>query len=345
MSKINPYKVLQLNQDFTLDELKKQYKNLAFANHPDKGGSEELFNIITKSYKKLIKVYKAKEEGKRNYMDLKSEFNAHINQETVMAHNELSGPYNPFQNNSLFQNNIDLNSNKMNNLANSILQPPQSSSSYSVLYQDNNKSQFKGMTQDQFNGLYEKTRLEHSYDRGYGNLMMASSKVREDIDIKKKKEYGNSKSFKKQNFNDDFDNQKITKINKQLVVYKEPQTILNLSTLGCNEIANTNIEDFSGQNNSLKTLNYTDYLIAHSTTKLIDKKLMKQRPEFANIDELEKERANISYDLSEEDKKKIAKQQKKEEKDELERLKMIKKRDKLEKQQYKFINNAIGYYN
>jgi len=340
---INPYRVLQLDEDFTLDELKENYKKLAFANHPDKGGSAELFNIITKSFNKLKKKYKAREDGKRSHMDMKKEFNSHINQETIMAHNELLGNYEPYISVSLFNTPKD---NGMNNFASDILQPPQIAGNSKVINRNTGEgritSQFKGMTKDQFNQLYDKTRLEDATDRGYGNLMMASSKVREDIDIKRKCDYGSSKSFKKRDFNDDFDSQKVSKINKQLIAYKDPETIYNLSSLGCVEIANKNIEDFSGQNDTLKKLNYTDYLVAHSTSKLIDKKQVKHRKEFANIQQLEDDRANISYDLSEEDKLKIKKREEQEARDELKRLKMIKQRDKLVKKQYKSITNMIG---
>lgn len=330
MPKINPYKVLQLENDFTLEQLKINYKQLAFANHPDKGGDPDTFNLINACFKKLTKVYKAREEGKRQFYDLKSEFNAHINQETIMAHNELNAPYNP-----LINHYEELSQTKDSNLI-----KLQNEIKTSKQYNQNDK--MKGLTMDQFNSLYETTRIDESYDKGYGSLMMPSSKVREDIDIEMKGNYQKGDNFNSNAFHNDFDKQGLNKVNKSIVKYQEKQDIFNLSSLGCYDIANKNIDDFSGQNDSNKKLQYTDYLKAHSTNKLIDHKLVKERKEFSSIEECEKDRANISYKMSYKDKLKAEKEKKKEEKEELKRLKLIKAREKLSKNQYSQLNFMLG---
>jgi len=325
--KINPYNVLNLNENFTLEDLKKNYKQLAFANHPDKGGDPDIFNLINKCFKKLTKVYKSREEGKRQFYDLKKEFNAHINQETVMAHNELNSPYNPLVNNyeDISNNNIKLNQIKQE-------------------LKDNRSGndKMKGLTMNQFNSLYETTRIDESYDKGYGSLMMAHSDIREDIDIEQKKDYNKGNKFNANMFHNDFDNQKLNRVNKSLVKYKDKQDIFNLSSLGCYDISNKEIDDFSGQNDDNKKLQYTDYLKAHSTNKLIDHNLVKERKEYNSIDECEADRANISYKLSYKDKLKLEKEKKREQKEELQRLKMIKSREKLSNNQYTQLNMMLG---
>lgn len=48
--KYNPYEILNVSQYCTKAELKKAYKKLALYHHPDKGGKEELFDIVNQAY-------------------------------------------------------------------------------------------------------------------------------------------------------------------------------------------------------------------------------------------------------------------------------------------------------
>ena len=48
----------------TIEDLKKQYKKLVFANHPDKGGDEEIMKAINNEYEKLFGQYKNLRRGK-----------------------------------------------------------------------------------------------------------------------------------------------------------------------------------------------------------------------------------------------------------------------------------------
>ena len=56
----NPYKILDIDKDYTPDTLKAKYKELALVYHPDKGGDQNIFCDITKSYIYLLKKYKEK---------------------------------------------------------------------------------------------------------------------------------------------------------------------------------------------------------------------------------------------------------------------------------------------
>ena len=55
---IDPYKILNISKNYDLEELKIKYKKIARKVHPDKGGSEQLFNLVTLCYKKLYEEYK-----------------------------------------------------------------------------------------------------------------------------------------------------------------------------------------------------------------------------------------------------------------------------------------------
>jgi len=52
------------NNPKTLEELKKQYRELAFKHHPDKGGNTEIMKIINYEYDELFKILKDVHENK-----------------------------------------------------------------------------------------------------------------------------------------------------------------------------------------------------------------------------------------------------------------------------------------
>ena len=69
----NPYKILEIDRDYTPKTLKEQYKNMAMKYHPDKGGDADVFKEITQSYIYLLKKYKENLPDKQIY-ELKNDF-------------------------------------------------------------------------------------------------------------------------------------------------------------------------------------------------------------------------------------------------------------------------------
>ena len=69
----DPYKVLEIEREYTPDLLKQKYKEMALKYHPDRGGNVEVFQDITKSYIYLLKKYKENMPDKQIF-DLKDEF-------------------------------------------------------------------------------------------------------------------------------------------------------------------------------------------------------------------------------------------------------------------------------
>lgn len=58
---MNPYEVLGLPKNYTLDQLREKYKAIAIKVHPDKpGGSDYLFKLVTAAYKELAKTHAAR---------------------------------------------------------------------------------------------------------------------------------------------------------------------------------------------------------------------------------------------------------------------------------------------
>ena len=65
-------KIFKLDSNFTIKQLKDEFKKLALQTHPDKGGDKHLFMIITKAYARLLKNIK-KRTKQQNFFELKSE--------------------------------------------------------------------------------------------------------------------------------------------------------------------------------------------------------------------------------------------------------------------------------
>ncbi len=257
MSNINPYEILGVTKNFTLDELKDKYKRVAKKVHPDRGGSQQLFNLVTLAYKKLVEEYKLKKINKQ-FNELKTDFSN----------------YSDTQNNTQKRN-------------------PEFSKPQ---YQSND-------FREVFNRTYDNHKIHSAYDNGYGNFMIESDGRREDIDIAKK--VNNMKQF-----NSAFEAEPLNNYNRRMIVYKEPEALPSSSkSLKYTELGVGKVKDFSSSTNNLDC---TDYKAAHSMNRLADPRMMNNRRNFNSIDDVQADRSNISYQMSEEDLRKQAIKQKKE---------------------------------
>lgn len=81
---IDPYQVLGVPRDFTLEQLKAAFKKTAIKVHPDKGGNEYMFNLVTNCFKHLMHDWKRK-HAEKPFHTLKSSFKKHVDDEP-MAH-------------------------------------------------------------------------------------------------------------------------------------------------------------------------------------------------------------------------------------------------------------------
>ena len=81
--KYNPEQILGLDKNVKYDanEIKKAYRNLAVKYHPDKGGSDEIFKILTKAYIFLLKKTEKDNYIEKSFFDLKAH-GQHNNHET-----------------------------------------------------------------------------------------------------------------------------------------------------------------------------------------------------------------------------------------------------------------------
>lgn len=235
MSKVNPYEVLGVGQNHSWDELVGAYRRLAKLVHPDKGGSEMLFNTVTECFKVLAHEYKRKEADKPHHV-LKQEFQERAASQPV------------YSNNSAFAKDASFG--------------------------------------DKFNRMFEENKLEDEDDDsriGYGHMMAASSKTREDIEIPKV-----INKFSKKKFNEAFE--KTAPLSKDVVVYKEPEPLVLAKKLQFTEIGGKT-DDFSNDPSKKTNLQYTDYMKAYTTSRLVDPRAVQQRKEYRSVEDFEADRA------------------------------------------------------
>lgn len=67
MSHENPYTVLGVSYESSIDEIKTAFRKLAHQHHPDKGGDEELFKKISGAYTYLLKTHVQRPKGTVEY--------------------------------------------------------------------------------------------------------------------------------------------------------------------------------------------------------------------------------------------------------------------------------------
>lgn len=187
-----------------------------------------------------------------------------------------------------------------------------------------------------FNNVFEQNKIRTAFDKGYGEQMIPHNDYREEININNK-----IGKYNHENFNRQFDQTKII-TDKKIVKYSEPEALISCNYLGFSDIGLSKVEDFSA--NSDNSLNFTDYMKAYSNSHLIDPSLVKLRPEYKNIDEIEAERSNITYKMTEEEERKNKEKEKREKKKEIERLKYISRQDRRYNEQYNKVNTAMLAY-
>jgi curved DNA-binding protein CbpA len=149
--------------------------------------------------------------------------------------------------------------------------------------------------QKNFNETFDKFKVSTVYDQGYGDRMNPHNDVREEINIK-----NNIGKYNNERFNNKFNKQQIN-TDKNIIKYETPEPLMSMKALQYTEIGISQINDFSGENETLKKLNYTDYMKAYTTTRLIDPESVKERKNFKTMEDIKAHREKISYQMTEND--------------------------------------------
>ena len=110
---------------------------------------------------------------------------------------------------------------------------------------------------NKFNTLYEKYRLSDVNDDGYGKWTKENEFTSEDI--------VRDTSLTTGNFNSMFNRN--VKVSNQLTKYQKPIEMYMNDNSGIMELGKDKIDNYSGK---AKTINFTDYKEAHTTTRLVD---------------------------------------------------------------------------
>lgn len=297
---IDPYQLFGLSKNFTLEQLRKKYKGIAIQVHPDKtGGSDYLFKQCYTAYKHLLKEYE-KRDADRPFYELRNQSRSFI---------DTQGRDNP--------------SSRSRSRAGAAGSHAEAAS-----------GKFDAA---RFNAIFDEHRLEDpTADHGYGHWMASSSKTREDIDIR-----NTMGKFDSGNFNRMFDRAvPVSKKQSQALAarFKEPTSALALggrSAPQFTELGVSKVDDFGDQLTN-KGISYADYKRAHTTERLVDPALLaaaEQRSQRINLPtamkQMEAKRENMSYMMSERDRRVYERQKILQQREEAKRQENLKRRDTL----------------
>lgn len=264
---VDPYKLLGVPRNFTLEQLKQSYKQLMLKHHPDKNFdlSSPIASLLTSAYKKLVEDY-AYRISNKEFSQLREESRTHIDKSQQQAAAARSSSPSRF------------NLNK-------------------------------------FNELFEQNKEKDAgYDDGYDKWMKTE------------------KSFNQSNDR-----------NWSVVKRVEPQPLFGGKILSnAYELGVSEVKDFSGDNTSSKNLGYMDYRIAHTTGKIIDESLVKQRRNYKNVQDLEKERGKISFVMPETERARYEREQAQEQDREIRRRKIQEVKDFRSAQAYQRAQFALA---
>jgi hypothetical protein len=195
----------------------------------------------------------------------------------------------------------------------------------------------------QFNKVFEDNKLYDPNEEGYSDWLKNEDNIQELPDISK---LGLASKFDNNKFNREFNKYAVGN-SQEITEYNEPQALASYDRMGFVELGgiNNNFTKTSVIGASGRDLTYCDLKSAYTNNNtLINPNNVKARKEYKNIDELKRERSNISYELTPEEAQLQAKIAYEEKMREELRLRNLENRDQLSAEQYKKIHKAmLGY--
>lgn len=264
-------KVFGLGPNYNLEELKVAYKRLAMETHPDRpSGNTERFQLITKCYMSLLERLKEKTAGSDNQR---------ANEQRMAAaaagmRDESTDLYRT--GNKGFKGGAAAVPGKL----------------------DPNPKSFN---RELFNKLYEQNKLWDPNDDGYDDWLRKG-----DVDESSRAPPVFSKSFNLSVFNSTFEDWKEQQAaalaaNGQIVRADQPMELIKTGVGYSTLDGGQTITDFT-KSMDQPGLQYTDLKLAYAGgCGVINPRDVERRAEYRSIDELERERSRISYQMSPED--------------------------------------------
>ncbi|MAF35771.1 hypothetical protein CL622_01490 [archaeon] len=282
---IDPFQIFAIPKNFTLEQLKKEYKRLALRYHPDRPNGDEMkFKIITKVYLSLFESYKTRQEDKQ-FTELRDGSHQFMQDQ---------------QNNR--RNNVDLR----------------------------HMTNTERFNLKLFNKVYNDHRLSSNNDNGYGDWLKDPNAV-------KSCPKPFTKGFNKNVFHTFFNKERERYANsREVVEYKDPEaqaTSMDHTTLGEDKI-----KDFTSHHNS--KVNYSDLKKAYTDTFLVPSERI-DRVQYKNINDIKRNRGNISYVMSDQDRQRQAQIDRRLTHEEQLRQRRVTERDRLIEQHHQKMNKLF----
>jgi curved DNA-binding protein CbpA len=188
---------------------------------------------------------------------------------------------------------------------------------------------------DKFNKIFNQYKIPSVYDEGYGDIMSQKSNSREKIKANSGEIFGNS--FNIDVFNSTFKNEKKNNSNK-IIKYEEPKAINLSNNMGFSELGVDKVDNYGVKNEGL---GYTDYKLAHQDENMLINTDSVKVKSYQSINHLKADRENISYDLSEENRRRIDMMKRENEEKEGRRLHNLQNHDRIAGEQFNRINHLM----
>lgn len=184
---------------------------------------------------------------------------------------------------------------------------------------------------DKFNQLYEENRIAQSNDEGYGDWKTQD-------ESEEPKQIFNEK-FNLNLFNNVFkEDKKKDQYCNQVINYDDPSAFNKGTIMNYTSISDDSVGNYSSDVSA--SLQFTDYKQAHTQTKLINPDSVKYK-QYSSVEDLEKDRERINYQMTEEDAAKYNRRKKKEEVLEQERLNKVKQQNEFNEQYFNRMNKLM----
>ena len=279
MADPDPYKVLKLDKNFTLDQLKRNYKRLALQLHPDKNvvspeDAGRVFQVLTNCYKLLLRDYEARQSDKPFYQ-LKQ---AYQNDTTSHHPSEARRP------------------------------------SSSVPSHDGR------FDVDKFNRVFSENAIQDAYAQGYDKWIEKSAEA--PMQAAEKEQKRHDAIVKHQ--------------------YPQPFAVATKSKIDYYELGVDRVQDFSANQDGISHgVTFMDYKRAHTTTKIVDPTKVKPKKEYKTVQELEADRANVTFTLSAREAARQEKLRALQERREEARVAALRQQDALYEEQFKRVNRLM----
>lgn len=316
INNINSLEIFGLSPNYNENELKNAYKRLAIQYHPDRpSGNKDKFQLVTKCYMELIERLNSMKTEAKGFTDLKGGFSKYID------NNFRTEDRMREQMQSMFVSKNSVRSEGSNN--SKYLDP---------------KSQ--GFNSALFNKLYEENKLWDPNDEGYDDWF------RNGPDNEDEKPELFSDKFNLNIFNTTFNNYKSkNQGSSAMVKYNEPAEMVSAIT-PFTDIDNTKpVDDFSKPADAPGSLQYTDLKKAYTGgCNFINPDEVDPRKEYRSIEDLQKARSNIRYNMTDKERVIYETQELAKKEEEYRRRERLRQLDTIQSEHFKQTHKAmLGY--